>query len=250
MILPRILSAGRGTLSIAATATATATATTCRRSTLVLRAGNVNAWWWGVPAGLGIGGVRWATHKATRAANRRKDGPGKRLGAKKTAGESVRTGNIIYRQRGTVWYPGENVGMGRDHTIFALSPGYVRYYRDPSQPKRKFIGVVFRQSQTLPTPRNAATRRRLGRAPVPLKVIEKRTMDEKEKEVLRSGIYYYRPPNWKLGLMGKEVATKYDPKNTWARWQKRLRRVNFAKSRRGIGGKESKGKKKASKKRA
>lgn len=131
---------------------------------------------------------------------------------------------IIYRQRGTVWYPGENVSIGRDHTIFALSPGYVRYYRDPKHPKRKFIGVVHRPTQVLPTPPNAASRRRLGREPVPLIVIQQRNkLDEGEKEVLQSGIYYYRPANWKLGLTKEELSRPYDPKNTWARWQKRLK---------------------------
>lgn len=72
-------------------------------------------------------------------------------------------GNIIFRQRGTHWFPGDNCGMGRDHTIFALQPGYVKYYRDPlKHPKRQYIGVVFERSQTLPQPPNAVRRRRLG----------------------------------------------------------------------------------------
>ncbi|KAI5799193.1 ribosomal L27 protein-domain-containing protein [Peziza echinospora] len=186
-------------------------------------------------------GVRWATHKASRPANKGKDGPGKRLGAKKTAGETVRIGTIIYKQRGTVWFPGENAAAGRDHTIYATQPGYVRYYKDPLQPTRKFIGVAVRPEQKLPTPTNAASRRRLGKEEVPLIIIDPRnTITEAEKEMLSSGIYYYRPANWKLGLMSKEVPEneKYDKKNTWARWQKRVKRVKFAKSRRGIGGKD------------
>lgn len=72
-------------------------------------------------------------------------------------------GNIIFRQRGTHWFPGENCGMGRDHTIYATQPGYVKYYRDPlKHPKRQYIGVVFERSQTLPQPPNAVRRRRLG----------------------------------------------------------------------------------------
>lgn len=82
--------------------------------------------------------------------------------------EAVIPGNIIFRQRGTKWFPGENVGMGRDHTIFAMQPGYVKYYRDPRlHPKRRYIGVVFDRAQTLPTPPNAARRRRLGMIAVP-----------------------------------------------------------------------------------
>ncbi|RPB26696.1 ribosomal protein L27 [Terfezia boudieri ATCC MYA-4762] len=177
-----------------------------------------------LPAVVSVSAVRWATHKASRPANKGKDGPGKRLGAKKTAGELVKTGHIIFRQRGTLWYPGENASMGRDHTIFAGCPGYVRYYRDPAHPKRKFIGIALTPTQKLPTPPNAATRRRLGRVEVPLVEIVKRdSIDDKEKEVLKSGVYYYRPPNWKLGLLGEELKRPYDPKNTWARWQKRAK---------------------------
>ena len=72
-------------------------------------------------------------------------------------------GNIIFRQRGTKWHPGENASMGRDHTIYATQPGFVKYYADPARhPKRRYIGVVFERNQTLPTPPNAARRRRLG----------------------------------------------------------------------------------------
>lgn len=53
--------------------------------------------------------------------------------------------------------------QGRDHTIHAAQPGYVRYYRDPARhPKRKYIGVVFEKTQQLPTPANAVRRRKLG----------------------------------------------------------------------------------------
>lgn len=55
------------------------------------------------------------------------DSPGQRLGVKKFGGELVRPGNIIVRQRGTRFLPGNNVGMGRDHTIFALIDGHVKF---------------------------------------------------------------------------------------------------------------------------
>ena len=114
--------------------------------------------------------------------------------------------------------------MGRDHTIFALQPGYVRYYRDPSQPKRKFIGIALRPYHKLPTPPLATTRRWLGRVPVPLMELMKRdTLDQEEAKVLKSGIYYHRPPNWKIGLFGEEVKRPYDRSNTWGRWQKRMK---------------------------
>ena len=54
---------------------------------------------------------RHASHQAQGRANGAKDGPGKRLGSKKTAGEYVVTGNIIYKQRGTLWFPGDNCFM-------------------------------------------------------------------------------------------------------------------------------------------
>ncbi|MGJ8696744.1 MAG: 50S ribosomal protein L27 [Verrucomicrobiaceae bacterium] len=54
-----------------------------------------------------------------------RDSRSKRLGVKKFGGESVIAGNILIRQRGTKWHPGANVGMGKDHTLFALNDGSV-----------------------------------------------------------------------------------------------------------------------------
>lgn len=59
-----------------------------------------------------------------------RDSNSKRLGVKKYGGESVIAGNIIIRQRGTRWIPGANVGIGRDHTLFALVDGHVRFDKD------------------------------------------------------------------------------------------------------------------------
>jgi len=56
-----------------------------------------------------------------------RDSQPKRLGVKKFAGEEVRTGNILVRQRGTRILPGDNVGVGKDHTLFALIDGVVKY---------------------------------------------------------------------------------------------------------------------------
>jgi len=63
------------------------------------------------------------------------DSPGQRLGVKKFGGEVVRPGNIIIRQRGTKFHPGNNVGMGKDHTIFALIDGYVKFEHVTRQKK-------------------------------------------------------------------------------------------------------------------
>ena len=56
-----------------------------------------------------------------------RDSAGRRLGAKASDGEFVKAGSIIYRQRGTKIFPGNNVGMGTDHTIFAKIDGYVKF---------------------------------------------------------------------------------------------------------------------------
>ena len=68
-----------------------------------------------------------AHKKAGGSSRNGRDTAGKRLGVKKFGGEHVVPGNIIIRQRGTKWHPGRNVGMGRDHTLFALIEGKVRF---------------------------------------------------------------------------------------------------------------------------
>lgn len=68
-----------------------------------------------------------AHKKAGGSSNNGRDSIGRRLGVKKFGGEKVLAGNIIVRQRGTKVYPGENVGMGKDHTLFALVEGKVQF---------------------------------------------------------------------------------------------------------------------------
>lgn len=70
-----------------------------------------------------------AHKKAGGSSRNGRDSAGRRLGIKKYGGEIVTPGNIIARQRGTKWHPGENVGMGKDHTLFALSAGRVQFTR-------------------------------------------------------------------------------------------------------------------------
>jgi large subunit ribosomal protein L27 len=70
-----------------------------------------------------------AHKKAGGSSRNGRDTEGRRLGLKKFGGEQVIAGNIIIRQRGTRWKPGRNVGLGRDHTIFALVDGHVTYER-------------------------------------------------------------------------------------------------------------------------
>ena len=59
-----------------------------------------------------------------------RDSQSKRLGVKKYGGQSVKAGNILIRQRGTRFHAGQNVGMGRDHTLFALEEGVVKFDRE------------------------------------------------------------------------------------------------------------------------
>lgn len=68
-----------------------------------------------------------ATKKAGGSSRNGRDSEGRRLGVKKFGGEAVISGNIIIRQRGTKYYPGKLVGMGRDHTLFALADGRVKF---------------------------------------------------------------------------------------------------------------------------
>ena len=67
--------------------------------------------------------------KAQGSTQNGRDSRGRRLGAKASDGETVTAGSILYRQRGTKIYPGTNVGMGKDHTLFALIEGVVKYER-------------------------------------------------------------------------------------------------------------------------
>jgi large subunit ribosomal protein L27 len=69
-------------------------------------------------------------HKKSGGSSRNgRDTAGRRMGLKKSGGQSVLLGNIIIRQRGTKFHPGDNVGMGRDHTLFSLAEGTVSFNR-------------------------------------------------------------------------------------------------------------------------
>ena len=67
--------------------------------------------------------------KAQGSTQNGRDSEGRRLGAKLADGQTAKAGSIIYRQRGTKIYPGKNVGMGKDHTLYALIDGTVKYER-------------------------------------------------------------------------------------------------------------------------
>ena len=80
-----------------------------------------------------------AHKKAGGSSRNGRDTAGRRLGVKKFGGEQVVSGNIILRQRGTKVYPGTNVGMGKDHTLFALINGQVRFSK--GKQRRSFVHV-------------------------------------------------------------------------------------------------------------
>ncbi|HEY6873368.1 MAG TPA: 50S ribosomal protein L27 [Geobacteraceae bacterium] len=70
-----------------------------------------------------------AHKKAGGSSRNGRDSAGQRLGCKKFGGEAVKAGNILYRQHGTTIHPGNNVGCGRDYTLFALIDGIVQFER-------------------------------------------------------------------------------------------------------------------------
>jgi large subunit ribosomal protein L27 len=81
-----------------------------------------------------------AHKKAGGSSRNGRDSDGRRLGVKKFGGQAVRGGNILVRQRGTKWHPGSNVGLGKDHTLFALIDGKVEFRTKGNG--RSYVSVV------------------------------------------------------------------------------------------------------------
>ncbi|WP_446830291.1 50S ribosomal protein L27 [Candidatus Foliamicus sp.] len=82
-----------------------------------------------------------AHKKAAGSSRNGRDSESKRLGIKKYGGQQVLAGNILVRQRGTAFHAGDNVGLGRDHTLFATASGVVKYERK-GPANRRFVSVV------------------------------------------------------------------------------------------------------------
>ena len=82
-----------------------------------------------------------AHKKGGGATSQKKDSAGKRLGIKKNGEQLVQAGNILCRQRGTKWHPGENTGIGRDHTIYAKIAGIVKFVKKRRKEKT-YITVI------------------------------------------------------------------------------------------------------------
>lgn len=104
--------------------------------------------------------TRFATKKAKGSSKNGRDSIGRRLGPKVIDGEYVETGNILVRQRGTKMYPGIDVGCGKDHTLYALAPGLVRFCRAKSDPGKK-KGKVFVRIEPPPEHRQRSIQRKL-----------------------------------------------------------------------------------------
>ncbi|KND92013.1 54S ribosomal protein L27, mitochondrial [Tolypocladium ophioglossoides CBS 100239] len=163
-------------------------------------------------------GRRHASVKAQGAYKKKcKRGIPKKLGAKRTGDQFVIPGNILYKQRGTHWWPGENCIMGRDHTIHAMATGYVKYYRDAARhPDRKYIGVVFDKADTLPYPQHAERKRRLNMTPHAVRPAEQQPATspsgipfevtrvepgEPDRQLRLRADYSYREDNWLIGRL-------------------------------------------------
>ena len=81
-----------------------------------------------------------AHKKGQGSTQNNRDSAGRRLGVKKYGGEFVKAGNIVVRQRGTKVHPGKNMGMGKDHTLYALVDGVVSFERKDK--KRKQVSII------------------------------------------------------------------------------------------------------------
>ena len=111
-----------------------------------------------------------AHKKAGGSSRNGRDTEGRRLGIKKFGGEAVVAGNIIVRQRGTKWKPGTNVGLGRDHTIFALIDGKVEFNRKSRGPGAYLGGPLPARRRVGAGPHLLSLERGPVRSPAPVLV--------------------------------------------------------------------------------
>ena len=161
-----------------------------------------------------------ASKKGVSSSKNGRDSNAQRLGVKRFGGQVVKAGEIIVRQRGTSWHAGENVKMGRDHTLYATEPGVVWFYKQPTTPpvpkvqtpalgdlplrlpqrtlvtqrtpeivrphpssrhkQRRYVGVALDRAASLPAPVGAPRRRRFEKTDL--------NAFEREKELQRQGI--------------------------------------------------------------
>lgn len=171
--------------------------------------------------------VRTATKKAAGSRTSMKDSAGRRLGPKKYEGQIVKPGEILMRQRGTKFYPGENVGIGKDHTIFALEKGFVRFYLDPFHPKRRFVGVALKSDIKLPTPHFEPRIRRFGR-----RLIINPAAAQKEENSLNRKQYLQRDSI--VDAMKKREVVREQLKDDFIKTLRELLKMNIQESERDV----------------
>ncbi|KAK0532912.1 54S ribosomal protein L2 mitochondrial [Tilletia horrida] len=108
---------------------------------------------------------RNSTKRGGGSTKNNRNSAGKRLGVKRFGGQFVRAGEIIVRQRGTKWHPGDNVSIGRDHTLFATESGWVRFYSPPAHLVARHTTPPYtraRLPQPIPAPNAEAERSESG----------------------------------------------------------------------------------------
>ncbi|XXH00850.1 hypothetical protein Hte_007201 [Hypoxylon texense] len=239
----RIVQLQRPIVAVASSITRTTPATPIRRLQEALGQLRIGA------SNAAVEGRRHASVKSQGAYRLRDSNTiPKKLGAKKSGDSYVITGNIIFKQRGTKWFAGENCGMGRDHTIFALASGFVKYYRDPARhPKRQYIGVVFDKSDTLPYPPHAMRKRRLNMlaspippaqpepalsaSGIPTQVVRAgpgrrpHPRDERVLRLRRDGSYAYAEESWRLGTLVRTAKRKTGSRRVAMRHRRRRARA-------------------------
>jgi len=95
--------------------------------------------------------VRHSTKRGGGSSSNNGGSPGQRLGLKLFSDQAAQPGDIIVRQRGTQFHPGQHVYMGRDHTLHAAVPGFVRFYRIKNGRKtRRYVGISTERGEKLP----------------------------------------------------------------------------------------------------
>ncbi|KAI0155488.1 ribosomal protein L27 [Pestalotiopsis sp. NC0098] len=179
----------------------------------------------------------------------------KNLGAKKTGDTYVIPGNILFKQRGTKWHPGENVGIGRDHTLFSKVTGYVKYYKDPAKhPDRQYIGVVFNKEDKLPYHPHAMRKRKLNMTAsiipepkiepeisasgIPNQVVRQgygrnpHPREERIYKLQKDGSYSYREENWRLGSLIRTEKRKMGSRRVAMKHRRRKTKAIQAEMRR------------------
>ncbi|PWN22007.1 hypothetical protein BCV69DRAFT_234608, partial [Microstroma glucosiphilum] len=109
--------------------------------------------------------VRNSTKRGGGSSKNNRNSAGKRLGIKRYGGQYVQAGEILIRQRGTSWHPGQNVSIGRDHTLFALKAGWVRFYQPVPPPASVVAPALTADGMGASTSTNPALR--LAISPLP-----------------------------------------------------------------------------------